>query len=161
MEHLTHSFFSSIVAGKALLYFCRGSGKMGCYSLLIPRHEMNFCKCFNDPRTRAARISQDKLVPGGDSDKARFKIKGQKLCVPHSGGRPGDATVTMGTGELVLTTGASFFFASSSESSSRRRIRIRSRQVRPGRLLRGCWWGKRSSAAAALAPTKVTFAARL
>lgn len=109
MEHLTHSFFSSIVAGKALLYFCRGSGKKGCYSLLIPRHEMNFCKCFNDPRTRA-RISQDKLVPGGDSDKAQFKIKGQKLCVPHSGGRPGDAAVTMGTGELVLTTGASFFF---------------------------------------------------
>lgn len=42
---------------------------------VILQNEMNFYKCLNDPRSRAASVSQDKLVPGEDSDKVCFKIK--------------------------------------------------------------------------------------
>lgn len=58
---------------------------------------MNFCKCFLDPRSCAAGVSLDKLVPGEDSDKVNFKIKVQKLAHRIQEAAR-DAAVTMATG---------------------------------------------------------------
>lgn len=141
--------------------FCLSCGEMGGYSLLIQPHEMNFCKCFNDPSAAAACVSHDKLVPGEDSDKVRFRIKVQKLA-SHSGGRPRDGAVVMGSGELALTTRAGLHpqvspaVAGGFRRGSSRRL-LQHQDVWPSHLPAE---QKHSCTAAASAPVKLTFPAR-
>lgn len=116
-------FFSSVVALKALVYSCPSCGKMVCYSLVILQHEIHFSKCFNDPRTRAAAVPHDELVPGEDSDKVRFVIKVQKLACRARGQR-------CYHGDRLTCTNDASKFSSSSASGCQRRIQSRSR--RPG-----------------------------
>lgn len=124
MGHLTpFFFFSSAVALKALVYSCLSCGKMVCYSLVILQHEMHFSKCFNDPRTRAAVVPQDELVPGEDSHKVWFTIKVQKLACRARGQR-------CYHGDRLTCTNDASKFSSSSASGHQRRIQGWSR--RPG-----------------------------
>lgn len=85
---------------------------------------MNFCKCFNDPGTRAAGVSQDKLVPGEDSDSA-VQDKGTKSGVPHSGGTERGRNCYHG--DRLTGANKTSKFSSSSETGSRRRIQNRPR----------------------------------